>query len=336
MISGTRFSLGLAVLLAAGTSATAEEATKQDRGSSRESRVQSVNPVNSGASPVIAAAVSRLGDARFEIREEATNELGRAGSSAIEPLLAAAMGENLEVIWRAVKALGRILDTEDEATFDAAEGALERLESSSNRSAARRASAALDLHPDRRWKRGMARFEAAGGWVARMDKGPTYLVVGPEWNAGPAGLVNVKRMDSALQAKGTADHRIGVYVVDGCGIPLQAVDEIQHSLRIMEFASRGRARLAVSFSFDFRGRAASVSKIESDAAEATRLNLKEGDVIVKYDGETLIDFDHLTRITRRHEVGDRLPVEVLRNGEAVEFEIELTGWKKPESKAPEK
>ena len=69
-----------------------------------------------------------------------------------------------------------------------------------------------------------------------------------------------------------------------------------------------------------RGRAAEVGTIEPEAAELTREMLKKGDVIVKYDGETLIDFDHLTRITRKHEVGDRLPVEVRRNGEPVEID----------------
>jgi S1-C subfamily serine protease len=120
-------------------------------------------------------------------------------------------------------------------------------------------------------------------------------------------------------------------VVDGCNVTPQALDEMQNSLRLMEFVPRGRARLAVSFNFDLRGRAAEVGIIEPEAAELTRENLKKGDVIIKYAGETLIDFEHLTRITRKHEVGDRIALEVRRNGEPLEFEVELTGWKRPES-----
>ena len=329
----------IAVLLNLVCAVTADE-PKLDN---RETAPQPTGAANAKSRATVIAAVSRLGDAKFDVREDATRQLGHAGMAAIDPLLAAAEGENLEVTWRAVKALGRILDTDDAAQFEAAEGALERLEASTNSSAARRAAAALETQPTRRWKRGLARFEAAGGWtiVRRGDDPggpaamqntevplPTYLVIGPGWKAGAAGLVNVKRMDSFLQAR-NSDRRIGVYVVDGSDVAPQAIEEMQHSLRQMEFASRGRARLAVSFSFDLRGRA-EVSGVEPDAADLTKSNLKKGDVIVKYDGEALIDFDHLTRITRRHEVGDKLPVEVRRNGEPAEFEIELTGWKKPE------
>ncbi len=335
------------MLFVAVLSAMADEPTNENGKSGRDPAPQSAAPEKTSSPAAIAAAVSRLGDAQFEIREEATKQLGRARIEAIEPLFVAAEGENLEVTWRAVKALGRILDTDDEATFDAAEGALERLETSANRSAARRAAAALETQPVRRWKRGLARFEAAGGWSilrkgieparqppAELDI-PTYLVIGPDWNGGAAGLVNVKRMDSYLQSR-MADRRIGVYVIDGCNVAPQAIEEMQNSLRFMEFASRGRARLAVSFTYDLRGRASEVSGIEPDAADLTKASLMKGDVVVKYDGETLIDFDHLTRITRRHEVGDKLPVEVSRNGEQFEIEIELTGWKKPESPPKDK
>ncbi|MBS0261741.1 MAG: PDZ domain-containing protein, partial [Planctomycetes bacterium] len=92
--------------------------------------------------------------------------------------------------------------------------------------------------------------------------------------------------------------------------------------------ARGKARLAVSF--DFRARATEVASIEPDAADLTKEKLKKQDLIVKYDGEELIDFEHLTRITRKHDVGDRIPVEVVREGKIVTFEIELVGWKKPE------
>jgi hypothetical protein len=335
------------MLFVAVLSAIADERTNENRKSDRDPAPQPAASEKTTSPAAIATAVSRLGAGQFEIREEATKQLGRAGIAAIDPLFLAAEGENLEVTWRAVKALGRILDTDDESTFDAAEGALERLETSANRSAARRAVAALETQPARRWKRGLARFEALGGWSI-LRKGmeparqqpteidmPTYLVIGPDWKGGAAGLMNIKRMDSYLQLR-PADRRIGVYVIDGCNIAPQAIEEMQHALRFMEFASRGRARLAVSFTYDLRGRASEVSSIEPDAADLTKANLMTKDVIVKYDGETLIDFDHLTRITRRHEVGDKLPVEVSRNGEQFEIEIELTGWKKPENPPKDK
>ncbi|MBS0261001.1 MAG: hypothetical protein JSS02_03520, partial [Planctomycetes bacterium] len=201
----------------------------------------------------IAAAIGRLGSPQYEIREEASRLLKRAGAEAIEPLARAAAGENLEVVWRAIRLLERQLDSDDEAAFDAAELALEKLEVSSNRSAARRAAASLETQPGRRWKRALARFEAAGGWgVWRKieDSGagfpqprteillPTYLVIPPGWTGGEAALQQVKRMDAALSME---SFKPRVYVVDGCGIPQTAIDAMQNSLQQMEFQARGKA-----------------------------------------------------------------------------------------------
>jgi hypothetical protein len=291
----------------------------------------------------IPAAISQLGDERYEVREAATRQLSHTGVQSIAPLLKAATGDNLEVTWRAIKVLTRILDTDDEAVFDSAEAALEQLETSTNRSAARRAAVALETQPTRRWKRSLARFEAAGGWSivsagdVMRDNGqmqssaiqlPTYLVIGPDWKGGDAALIHLKRMDSVIAIEG----RLNVYVVDGSNITPQVLDDLQNSMRFIAFSSRGKARLAVSFKPDVRGRITEVGTVEPDAAELTRKNLKQGDWIVKYDGVTLIDFEHLTRITRTHNVGDKIPVEVLREGDLVPIEIELTGWKKPEKK----
>ncbi|HLJ11798.1 MAG TPA: hypothetical protein VKU82_11445, partial [Planctomycetaceae bacterium] len=44
---------------------------------------------------------AQLGDPRFEIREQATKMLEQAGIEAVEPLAAAAAGDNLEVTCRA-------------------------------------------------------------------------------------------------------------------------------------------------------------------------------------------------------------------------------------------
>ena len=294
----------------------------------------------------ITAAVKQLGNADFATREAATQRLSRAGKLAIEPLAAAALGENLEVTCRAVQALARILETDDVAIFDAAEQALEKLQDSKSRTASRRAKEVLQTCVVRRWKRAKARFEADEGWSVvskpidvtarfggRVETNPspvpipTYFVIGPDWKGGDAGLSNLLRMDSVLTMG-----RVPVYVVDGCGVTPEAQQAIQDSMQVFEFISRGKARLAISFNLLNNARFPTVSIIEPDAAEFTRENLKEHDVIVKYDGEELIDFEHLTRLTRKHDVGDRIKLSAIRNGELVETEVELTGWRNPSKK----
>jgi len=50
-----------------------------------------------------ASLVSQLGNPKYEIREAATKNLEQLGIDAIEPLLAAAGGENLEATCRAIR-----------------------------------------------------------------------------------------------------------------------------------------------------------------------------------------------------------------------------------------
>jgi serine protease Do len=74
-----------------------------------------------------------------------------------------------------------------------------------------------------------------------------------------------------------------------------------------------------------------VSGIERDSA-VERAGMHRGDTIVSYDGEQLDDFSQLTEITRRHKVGDRVVLEVLRNGDLIPLEAQLSGWEESEPK----
>jgi hypothetical protein len=137
-----------------------------------------------------AALVPQLGNPRYAVREEATRKLSQMGSDAIESLLVAARSENLEVISRAVRALGTIYEAEDDATFDAAELALEQLAESSNRSAAQRALAILsppepawppdtDRRRFRRWKRAIERIRELGDLSRSWTRGAVSCGTSP-------------------------------------------------------------------------------------------------------------------------------------------------------------
>lgn len=289
------------------------------------------------------ASIPRLGDPRFEVREEATRALEQGGIAAIGPLREAAAGENLEITCRAIRSLASIFDTSDDATFDAAEEALEQLEASANRSAARRAAVALASQPVRRWKRAVVRFNLLGGgvkWKGRNDMElpepnpelggelvPTHVILKEKWSGGGGGLVNIKRMNYALFAyyglMSPAPRPLPVYAIDGADVPPEALEELQQSLPGLEISSRGRARLGVSC--DARAGPCMISGIERNSA-AEKAGLRALDVVVRYDGETVDTFDQLTQITRRHKVADRIKLEVLREGQIVELEAELSGW----------
>ena len=338
----SRFLLG-AALLAVGAAAAAHAAEDNPPPAG-----QAASPErNALTQPEIRTLISQLGDPEYSVREQATKKLEQAGIDAVGPLAAAAAGENLEVICRAVRALARILESKDDATFDAVEQALERLEESSHRPAARRAAEALLLQSARRWKRAVARIHELGGELKWTDRegnpafrvqdpergGRPYVVIPRQWKGGDAGLVNLKRM-----ARHVPDSPFfglpSLYVIDGAPVSEAAIDRLREELPALDVQNRGAARLGVSCTAGIR--ACRVNGVEKNSP-ADRAGILPNDEIVSFDGKSLVTeegedepgFKRLIKITARHDAGDKVELEILRAGKLVKIEAELTGWTSP-------
>ncbi len=300
-----------------------------------------------------AALAARLGSPQFEAREEATRKLPALGADAIEPLLAAAGGENLEVTCRAIRALAAIYESDDDEIFDAAEAALEKLAESPNRSAAQRAAEVLapqDLAWEqglasrgaRRWKRAVVRIRALGGIVTTRERQerqilgagieteslPQDVRLTHEWKGSGAGLVNIKRLASSLPRNLYARGGPPLYIIDGADVPAESLAQLRQSVPTLEIQHRGAARLGVASSA--QDGSCRITEVEKDGA-ADRAGIKPGDVIQKYDGQSVLNFNHLADITSGHKVGDKVELEILREAasgglETIKIQAQLTGW----------
>jgi serine protease Do len=80
--------------------------------------------------------------------------------------------------------------------------------------------------------------------------------------------------------------------------------------------------LGVSFGPE---RTCRVSRVEPGSA-AHKAGIQSGDVILKYDGESLSNFDRLVEITGSHKPGDAVSLEVLRGDTKLNVVAQLTGW----------
>ena len=329
-------------ILAAGLPAIGDEPPQGENAPSAAESPRDPASMRAERRQAAASLIPQLASHRYEIREEATRKLEKLGIDAIEPLFAAAAGENLEVTCRAIRALGMIYESEDDATFDAAEIALEQLAESPNRSAAQRAAAVLspqelfwtldaDKRRLRRWRRAIARIRELGGIVSARDAttGQTREIVDPSgdeavqltviieegWKGEGAGLVNLKRM--AVRFPWPT-----VYITDGVSIPAAALDNLQRSVPQMRIEGRGRALLGISCPPE---RPCRVGIVQPDSA-AAKAGIQPGDIILKYDGEVLEGFERLIEITRAHKPGDKVELEVRRGEATIRLEARLTGW----------
>lgn len=95
----------------------------------------------------IAQWIRDLDADKFDVRQRATEQLGKAGSAVIEPLVEAAGKGSLEVAMRAVTILKELFESSDTATRLAAKTALERLAASENKAVASRAEGVLKPAP---------------------------------------------------------------------------------------------------------------------------------------------------------------------------------------------
>lgn len=332
----------VAVLLVVGVAGTDLFAEAEPQAQAEPAAPRSVP--DEQARRALQALIAGLGDPRFSVREETTKKLEQSGIEAVAPLAAAAGGERLEVTCRAIRVLGHYLESSDDAVFDSTERALEGLEESSNRSAARRAAEALLAQSARRWKRAAVRIRDLGGELRWTDRegnpafrvqdpdraGRPFVVIPPEWKGGDAGLVNLKRMARQF-SEGPLLGLPSLYLIDGAPVSPEAIDKLRDSLPALDVQRRGAARLGVSCASEFR--TCRVSGIEPESP-AQKAGILPNDEIVTFDGESLVSeggngdsaFARLIQITGRHKAGDKVEIEVMRASKRIKIEAELIGW----------
>ncbi|MSR57644.1 MAG: PDZ domain-containing protein [Planctomycetaceae bacterium] len=269
--------------------------------------------------------IQLLASDSFETREWATRRLEQAGAGAVALLSQAAEAGSLEITCRTVRALAGIVQRGDRATFEAAQIELERLAESQSRAAARRARATLAGLVETRRRHALERVIELGAIVkARLvpkalmggddeNFGVRQLVLNKRWKGGDEGLVHFRRLDQ-LET---------LYVTTGAGISKEAIAQLEQAMPGLRVQPRGDAMLGVSCRSD--GKNCVVETIAAGTA-AEKCGLEEGDVIIKYGGKEIAAFEELIEITKDHSAGDKIKLEINRDGQAITLEATLGDW----------
>jgi len=91
--------------------------------------------------------IADLDSEKFSARDEASQKLAAAGTTAIDPIAKAALSDSPEVATRSLDILGKLLKSEQAGTRDKARDALQRLAKGDASSLAKRAEAMLKPEP---------------------------------------------------------------------------------------------------------------------------------------------------------------------------------------------
>jgi PDZ domain len=233
---------------------------------------------------------------------------------------------------------------EAQTTADAAEFALDELERSGRPAVAERAEVVLQSHYDIRERRAVSEIERLHGkaifgnavpvvmWNPRANvatlpnelqpegkKGRgelTMVIVGPKWTGGDEGLKHVARL-KRLQH---------LYRIEGKQVTDQGILRLRAALPMLDISVRAAAKLGIEHRPD--GLAIEGCKVDTvkEGEAAANAGLQSNDVILRFAGQSVVNFDSLIEILHHYNPGDKVEALVLRNERPMTFELTLTGW----------
>lgn len=111
----------------------------------------------------------------------------------------------------------------------------------------------------------------------------------------------------------------------GTNITVEGAQTLQQKLALADVDHRDGAFLGVSCSSHPLG---CLITLVSDDTAADQVGIERGDVVVEYAGNSVADFDSLTKWISRNKVGDEVRILFARQVEVYEFELAKAGGKK--------
>lgn len=285
----------------------------------------------------------------FAVREAATERLAGAQAPVVPLLLSVAKDGNLEAAVRVVGILEAIYVSAgtkgDGISTDQAEAALDELMRTGRPSVADRADVVLESHYDIRERRAVAeiqRFhgvpkygpqgELANAWNQRFnpgqpaidrsgdsskDKGElTWLIIGPKWTGGDAGLKQVARLKRLRF----------LYRIQGCPVSDEAITRLRAAIPGLEVQVRGAAKLGITHGGTFGTERGCVIHEVQEGEAAANAGLRPQDRILQFGDHSVDNFDALVDLLRSYKPGEIVDTVILRDENRMTVPVTLTGW----------
>jgi predicted metalloprotease with PDZ domain len=140
------------------------------------------------------------------------------------------------------------------------------------------------------------------------------LILDRQWKGGDEGLVYVKRLS-----------RLGtLYYTKGAPISPESIQDIAQALPALHIQERGNACLGVSCDPSLQGCMIRVVQPHSAAEQA---GLEPADIIMRFDGEATRTFQELIEHLKGRDPGEKVKLDVLRNGREITKDVILGEWK---------
>jgi hypothetical protein len=236
---------------------------------------------------------------------------------------------------------------EAQTTADAAEFALDELERIGRPAVAERADVVLQSHYEIRERRAISEIERLHGktifggppptsfWNPRANPAPlpnepqrdaakgrgelTMVIIGPKWSGGDDGLKHVARLKRLHS----------LYRIEGKQVTDNGMMRLRAALPGLEIQVRAAAKLGIEHRPDLMSpgveQGCMIESVKPGEA-AANAGLRSRDVILRFAGQTVVNFDSLIEILHHYNPGDTVEATISRNEDLKTVQLTLTGW----------
>jgi hypothetical protein len=284
--------------------------------------------------------IAQLDSPRYQVREQATQQLLSTGATALDVLTSTANGERPEPAHRAAWILRQLAETDDLALRQRVLEHLLLLKNQPQIVAEARLALAEIEHD-----LAILAIEQLGGsflpegndeeWEQRL---PDRIVLSDEWQGGDDGLDHLAQLrdmpmviviGTNISPQGFAKLRavesLRFLHVYGTQLNEDDVAELQKLLPHVHIEYRGRALLGIRC---LENPPVRVLKVQPNSA-AEAAGVLEGDIVRKFNDQPVASFRGLTKKISQLNPGDKVSLEVMRDGKTMELEVTLGQWEAP-------
>jgi len=183
--------------------------------------------------------------------------------------------------------------------------------------------------PEKLWE---SNREYSGPFNRQSPIGDDHLkiFVDEHWKADAKGFELLRRLVPLVSSDFmTGQSRVSVVLIDGHTQQPEEEAELRAIFGDIRVSSRGAVCLGVASSQqqDFGGSGVQVSDVQPNSS-AFRARIRAGDVLLKFDGRTLKDFDELIEKLKAFQPGDEVTFQIRRDSERtpLDVKVKLQGW----------
>ena len=144
-----------------------------------------------------------------------------------------------------------------------------------------------------------------------------------DWNGGDEGLKYLRRIPDFRKP---GFDRGGVFKIKGSKVSEQAIVDLEAAIPNLGVQRRGPACFGVSASLVGVGEKGLIVSSVKPGTAAHRAGLQPGDLVLKFNGHEVPDFNTLVERISEKQPGDKVPVVYVRNGVEDIVTVELRGW----------